>query len=231
MRSRPPKYDRHVREVAPDLWQLNGVRLPNAVNVYLVGDVLIDASNRRAGDRLLGNLRGRDVAAHALTHAHADHQGSSHQICTALGIPFWCPEGDVKAAEIGYEEMLRRQPNAPRVLKRLGRRWAGPGHPVDRPLREGDEVAGFRVIGTPGHSPGHAVYWRESDRVLIAGDVLTNVGRLDEPPAWAGTDAALNRRSAKKLLPLEPSVVCFGHGPPLRDTGKFVNCIERMPTE
>ncbi len=43
---------------------------------------------------------------------------------------------------------------------------------VDRALAEGDEVAGFRVLDTPGHSPGHVAYWRESDGVLICGDVM-----------------------------------------------------------
>jgi glyoxylase-like metal-dependent hydrolase (beta-lactamase superfamily II) len=215
--------------VAPDVWRINGLRVPNLVNAYLVGDVLIDAGVRSAGDRILRELHGREVKAHALTHAHTDHQGSSHQVCEQLGIPYWVPEGDVRAAEIGFEEMLRLQPDAPGWLVSIGKRWVGPGHPVDRPLHEGDEVAGFRVIDTPGHSPGQVVYWRESDRVLIIGDVLGNLGRLGEHPAWAGTDAVENRRSAKKLLPLEPELVLFGHGPPLRDTEKFVKCIEDLP--
>ncbi len=29
---------------------------------------------------------------------------------------------------------------------------------VDRALAEGDEVAGFRVLDTPGHAPGHVAY-------------------------------------------------------------------------
>jgi hypothetical protein len=44
--------------------------------------------------------------------------------------------------------------------------------PVARALTEGDEVAGFTVLDTPGHSPGHVSYWRESDRVLVCGDVM-----------------------------------------------------------
>ena len=52
------------------------------------------------------------------------------------------------------------------------RAFRGPGHPVDRKLNEGDEVAGFRVIDVPGHSAGHVAFWRESDRVLVLGDVL-----------------------------------------------------------
>ena len=113
--------------------------------------------------------------------------------------------------------------------------FAGPGHPVDRRLREGDEVAGFRVLEVPGHSQGQVAYWRESDRVLICGDVLANMDQvtalpgLHEPKPFLTVDPARNRESARRLAALEPSLVCFGHGKPLRDTKKFVDFVARLP--
>ena len=65
-----------MRELAPGVSQLSG-RPKNGINVYLVEDVLIDAATRRAPKRILGQLQGRKVSAHALTHAHPDHQGAS----------------------------------------------------------------------------------------------------------------------------------------------------------
>ena len=47
--------------------------------------------------------------------------------------------------------------------------FGGPGCHVTRVLCEGDELAGFQVIQTPGHSPGHLAFWRECDGVLILG--------------------------------------------------------------
>jgi glyoxylase-like metal-dependent hydrolase (beta-lactamase superfamily II) len=44
-------------------------------SIYLIEDVLIDAGTRHAGRRILRQLKGRDVTAHALTHVHPDHQG------------------------------------------------------------------------------------------------------------------------------------------------------------
>jgi glyoxylase-like metal-dependent hydrolase (beta-lactamase superfamily II) len=43
---------------------------------------------------------------------------------------------------------------------------------VARPLSEGDEVAGFRVIHALGHAPGEVIFFRDSDRVAICGDVV-----------------------------------------------------------
>jgi hydroxyacylglutathione hydrolase len=64
---------------------------PGRSNAYLAGDVLIDAGCRQSTGRILKQLDGHQVTAHALTHAHPDHQGASHHVCDQLGIPFWCP--------------------------------------------------------------------------------------------------------------------------------------------
>jgi glyoxylase-like metal-dependent hydrolase (beta-lactamase superfamily II) len=209
-----------MKQLADDLCMLRGFP-PNAINVYLVGDVLIDAATRQGERRIMRQIRGRTVSAHALTHAHPDHQGSSHAICERLGIPLWCGRGDVPAMETPGA-IFNSQ--APGWLNRFQARfWTGPPHPVARALQEGDEVAGFTVLEVPGHSRGHVAYWRPADRVLILGDVLNGMnlmtGRrgLQEPPTIFTPDPPRNRQSARRLAALEPELVCFGHGPPLRD--------------
>ena len=207
-----------MRQVADDVHQLSGFP-PDAINVYLVGDVLIDAGYPASRRRILRQLAGRDVNAHALTHAHPDHFGGSHAVCEALGLPLWCPALDAEAVETG---------TIPRTRSRLSPliELLNPSphaHPVARKLAEGDEVAGFRVLDTPGHSPGHVSYWRESDRTLICGDVFFNVLRRTGPPPNPVTyDPEENRESMRRLAALEPALVLFGHGPPLRDTQRLV---------
>ncbi|HEY4427664.1 MAG TPA: MBL fold metallo-hydrolase [Solirubrobacteraceae bacterium] len=220
-----------MRELARDVHQLRGWP-PNAINVYVIGDVLIDAATRRAERRIMRQIAGRPVAAHALTHAHPDHQGSSHAICGRLGIPLWCGRGDVPAMETPGGVAGVNPPTWATFVQR--RFWVGPEHPVARALVEGDEVAGFTVLETPGHSAGHVAYWRESDRVLIAGDVLTNMNLttglpgLHEPLAAFTPDPARNRASARRLAELRPRLTCFGHGPPLSDPGRLADFAARL---
>jgi glyoxylase-like metal-dependent hydrolase (beta-lactamase superfamily II) len=217
-----------VKQLAPDLWMLRGFP-PNGINIYLMGDVLVDAGTRHSGRRIFRQLEGRKVAAHALTHAHPDHQGASKEVCERLGIELWCGEHDADAMESGNLGQKSHPLNS--LIMKV---WGGPPYPVARRLREGDEVAGFRVLDVPGHSPGHVAYWRESDRVLVAGDVLngqnlmTGIPGLHEPPNAFTTDPAQNRESARRLAALEPSLVVFGHGPPLRDTRKFVDFVNGL---
>lgn len=222
-----------MKQLTDGVWQLSGFP-PNAINVFLVGDVLVDAATRLAGRRILRQLDGRAVTTHVLTHAHPDHQGASHEVCERLGIPLWCGDADAEAVE--RPELIRqRQPDV--ALNRLiWRTWGGPGHPVARRLREGDEVAGFQVLDTPGHSAGHIALWRESDRVLIAGDLLnsmnliTAVPGLREPPRVFTPDPARNRESMRRLAALEPALMVVGHGPPLRDPTKLAQLIAKLPS-
>ncbi|MEO8092964.1 MAG: MBL fold metallo-hydrolase [bacterium] len=222
-----------MKELAPDVWHINTFPFPNGVNAFLAGDVLIDAGTKRSGKAIFKALDGHEVNAHALTHAHPDHQGASHEVCTTLGIPYWVPEGDVAPAE-DPSLIGQRQPDH-FMAQFFARVFTGPGHKVDRVLVEGDEVGGFKVISTPGHSAGHVVYWRESDGVLIIGDVLnsmdviTGIPGLRLPKDFLTPDPGQNRRSAKKLAALEPKLVLFGHGGPLRDTRKFVDFLDALP--
>jgi len=206
-----------VREVADGVWQL-GTRVPNLINCYFAGGVLFDTGTRRLGPRLLGELRGRDVTEVALTHVHPDHQGAAHLICSELGIPLACPAREVDRME-GREPMPA--PNS--YLKVVGALFTGPAHPVGRPLREGDVVAGFKVYDTAGHSKGHVVFHREDDGVAIVGDVIdglnifTGIPGLNRPPDTVNEQPALVNDAIRKLAELRPRVVCFGHGPVLRD--------------
>jgi hydroxyacylglutathione hydrolase len=238
-----------VKQLAEDVYMLHGWP-PNLINVYLVGEraaparsrrptdrrsasVLIDAATRQGVQRIMRQLSGRKLSAHALTHAHPDHQGSSHAICEQLQIPLWCGQGDVPAMESTGGIAGSQAPGWINWLQQ--RFWTGPPHPVARALVEGDEVAGFTVLETPGHARGHVAYWRESDRVLILGDVFNNINvmtgiiGLHEPPTVLTPDPARNRSSARRLAALRPRLTLFGHGPPLRDPGRLADFVSRLP--
>jgi hydroxyacylglutathione hydrolase len=212
-----------VKRLTEDVWQLDGFPR-DAVNVYVIGDVLVDAGTLFDRRRILRQLEGRTISVHALTHAHPDHYGSSHAVCERLDVPLWCGAADAEAVESG------------KTIGKGGiRQPAARSHPVARQLREGDEVAGFTVLDTPGHSPGHVSYWREADRVLLCGDVMWGFnpfrlgGPIQEPPALLTPDVARNRESARRIAALEPALVCFGHGPPLRDPAQLAAAVAKLP--
>jgi hydroxyacylglutathione hydrolase len=211
-----------MRPEAEDVFTISLARR-DALNVYLLGDVLVDAGTARAGRRIAALLGGRPVAAHAVTHAHPDHAGGSATVAEALGVPVWAGAVDAPYVEAGHA--MSADTVAAPLLERAGS-W--PPVPVARRLAEGDDVGhGFTVLDVPGHSAGHIAFWREADRTLVCGDVFWNMRLptlwpgLREPPRILTWDPPRNRESARRLAALEPALVLFGHGPPLRDPARL----------
>jgi hydroxyacylglutathione hydrolase len=218
-----------LHELAPGLRLARGGP-GRSLNVYLLGDVVLDAGTRRSRRRLARQLAGRQLTAHALTHAHFDHAGCSAWLCHTFGLPLWCGAGDAAAIASG-----RVDTHGSRWANRLQRRLAPvTAHPVTRALAEGDLVGGFEVLEVPGHSPGALAFWRARDRVLVCGDVLANFGlrptrpRLVLAPAALSSDYDQNRRSARRLAELRPRLACFGHGFAVTDPGLFADAVDRL---
>jgi hydroxyacylglutathione hydrolase len=219
-----------LKNLAPRVWRLKEFPLPS-INVYLAEDVLIDAGRTWDRRRIFAEIEGRQISMLALTHVHPDHQGVAKDVCEARRIPLTCHPADVDAMEGRRPVAASSHP----IARVSGRIWAGPPHPVEKTFSEGDEVAGFRVVHAPGHSPGEVIFFRDSDRVAICGDVIRSMsyatGRplIAEPPEFFNTDSAENRRSIRKLADLEPSLILPGHGPAVTNIAAFERFVARLP--
>ncbi len=84
-------------------------------------------------------------------------------------------------------------------------------------LKEGDQIqfgnSVLDVIFTPGHAPGHVVFYSAENKFVINGDVLFqgSFGRVDLP---GGDFATLKKTILEKMFALpENTVVYTGHGP------------------
>ena len=114
-------------------------------------------------------------------------------------------------------------PPLSKQLQKLLHRYAWDGGPVSiaGTVREGDEIAGFRVIDLPGHAPGLIGLWRERDRLALVSDCFYTVdlwGRNSAPRAPFETysyDTEQARASMRKLAEMEPAAAWPGHGNPI----------------
>jgi hydroxyacylglutathione hydrolase len=221
-----------MKELAPGVSRLKQFPGPT-VNCYLVDDVLIDAGTRWDRGRIMSEIEGRELTLLALTHVHPDHQGVAKDVCEKRGIPLACHVDDVDAMEGRRPVQEAATDNL--INRAIARVWQGPPHTVDRVLQEGDEVAGFRVIHAPGHARGEVIFFRDSDRVAICGDVIRNMSYatglpgIKEPPTIFTYDPAENRRSIRKLADLNPVLIVPGHGPAVTDIAKFERFVTGLP--
>jgi glyoxylase-like metal-dependent hydrolase (beta-lactamase superfamily II) len=221
-----------LKYLAPGVWRLKEFPAPT-INCYLAEDVLVDAGRTWDRRRIFAELEGRELSMLALTHVHPDHQGVAKDFCEARGVPLACHAEDVDAME-GRRPVQEASADNP-VNRLIASVWQGPPHKVDRVLEEGDEVAGFRIVHTPGHSRGHVLFFRESDRVVICGDVIRNMSYatglpgIKEPPPLFTYDMEENRRSIRKLAELNPALILPGHGPAVTDMAAFERFVAALP--
>ena len=225
-----------MREIAPDVYQVP-LAPRNIVNAYVIGDVLVDTGLTTSAGSLKRVVREHDLKTIALTHAHGDHVGSAKKLHDEFGLPVWVGAADKDATEEG--KAVKKDPfNKPGISIVAGVLGDFAAVPVARTLSEGDELAaGFVVLDTPGHSPGHVSFWRAEDKTLICGDVffnmniVTTVYGLRQPPGPFTFNPKENRDSERRLADLRPKVVGVGHGPVI-DTdaaAKLSDFVAKLP--
>ncbi len=201
-----------VERISEHVWSLK-TWLLFPIRVWLVADgdglTLIDA-----GMSLMANgIRGAIEATNAgplqrilLTHGHGDHTGSVKEILRHQPVPVYAHATEIPYLEgdLPYPRRKKAQPALPKGL--VGALSEGPGGQLAT-------VAGLRPYLTPGHSPGHVVYYHEQDQVLLAGDLFTSKrGQLRRPMAMFTGDMEQAIASSAVVELLKPKRLEICHG-------------------
>jgi len=134
---------------------------------------------------------GWDSVAHViLTHHHPDHVGSMPAVLTAApGATAYVGEADLDSVS-GPRELVA--------------------------VRDGDDVFGLSVIGTPGHTAGHISLWDPAASVLIAGDALNGAdGGVAGPNPQFSENHEEALVTVGKMAGFEYEALYFGHGEPV----------------
>lgn len=216
------------------------------VNLYFIGIpgpgnpwVLVDAglansvaAIKDAAEELYGpNNPPRSIL---LTHAHFDHVGALPRLLEQWNVPVYAHE-----KELPYLTSKVLYPPAdpsvdPGWTAKLSPLYPrGSAHIPGRvqALPEDGSVPGlpdWRWLATPGHSPGHVSFFRDSDRVLLAGDAFVTTRQesafsaltqqpehVFRPPAYFTINWVEARHSVEALAELEPLSAGTGHGRPM----------------
>ena len=163
--------------------------------------ILVDTGVGGSGDYFSSQLSEiglsmEDIDLVVNTHCHYDHVGGNYlfpnakiAIGTIDGDSLEDPESPIPICFVPAREIKRRD--------------------VDIRLKEGDRIADFEVLETPGHTAGGISLFDGS--ILISGDTIFShggVGRMD-----IGENMEDMKNSLDKLSKLDVEYLLSGHGP------------------
>ena len=157
-------------------------------------------------DVISGTIRdlGLQVAAYLVTHGHMDHIGALADMHEMFPAPIAMHSVEIPHAFSIWNQMPPFYP-VPRRPAEIARVLEDAQEWTDAGLE-------YRVIHTPGHSPGGVCFYFETEKALVSGDTLFagSVGRVD----FKGGNSRELARSLSLLSRLPDQVTVYpGHGP------------------
>ena len=170
----------------------------HGTNTYLItgddGTTVLDPGPDQAAhvQHIVAATGGR-VARILLSHTHADHVGAVAGLRAATGAK--------------VHSFHRSQ---------------DPSHTPDHPLHDGDTVAGWTALHTPGHAADHLCFARADGVVFTADHVMSWSTSIVSPPQG---DMAAYVASLRRLLARPDTTYLPGHGPPITDPQPFVRAL------
>ena len=188
---------------------------PFQENTYVISDdnkncVIIDPGcyEREEEQTLLAYINDNGLTPLALlnTHAHIDHVLGNSYIIEKFKLDYYLHTDDIAT--------LNAVPNYAHAYGFQGYKTS----PQPTHILKGGEKLKFGeiefdVLFTPGHAPGHVVFYNAQNKFVINGDVLFkgSYGRVDLP---GGSMEVLKKTIAEIMfqLPEDTTVFC-GHGP------------------
>jgi len=226
-------------------------------NVYAIeggdGHILVDCGwdtqeslwMIQEGVRVSG-LKLRDIKQVVITHIHPDHYGLSAKVKQICGAHVAIHRADAGLISTRYKDFAELVEKTEQMLGQNGvpqgelselrdaslwmNKYVTP-NPPDVMLEDGDTVSNdsfkFKVLWTPGHSPGHICLYEQEKKFILTGDhvLFETTPHVGFNPISGDNPLGDYVSSLKKLQDLKVRFVLPGHGPTFNALGLRVEGI------
>ncbi len=183
----------------------------NFTNCYLIGKkngnaIIVDPGDE--ANKIMDMIVKNNVKVDKIinTHGHFDHIAANLKIKEATNAEIYIHKDDQKALIDPIKNLSVK----------LGKTNLVKLKKPDNLIKEGDiievEDYKFKIIHTPGHSPGSICLYDKGKGVLISGDTIFNMG-IGRTDFLDSSHKTLMKSIKKKILPLPDETEVYpGHG-------------------
>lgn len=223
-------------EIVPGIHRIDRIR---GANCYLIvneaGTLMVDTGMPGNGNRIINYIKAigkkpTDISYVVLTHADIDHIGSAAEIKKLTGAKLAIHAGDapILSGKIGLKTI--RGP--------LGLLFKLMAHVIrfnsvepDIILGDNMDIAGFKVLHTPGHTNGSICLYQPG-KIIFVGDALKSDsnGNPRLPSKNLSADFVQAKASLIAIAELEFDSLFPGHGAPVigQASAKLKNLVKDL---
>lgn len=215
-----------VITIQPDkLWQIT-LRFPPVIgmetNCWLLngeqGLTLIDCGCSSHGEEIITASRALgEIKRIIITHGHPDHAGAAAAISRALNIPVFAHEEEICFLKGTKTVSAEAGSLICKCILWIGDRTGFVIPKVENclPLQDQEEIAGIKILYTPGHTPGSISLFDTTTRALFCGDNLHTMFRKPVMGhEWFTLDKSTRDGCLRKYQNLDVTRLLAGHGKP-----------------
>lgn len=201
--------------------------IERAIACHRWENILIDPGPESSVDHVIDALGDRVPEIVLLTHVHLDHAGGTGRLVERY------PDLQVYIHEVGLPHMVdpsRLIASATRIYGDEMWKW-GEVVPVPEanihPIADGEVVAGFKALHTPGHSGHHLAYLHLETEYAIVGDLVGqtihgfDLRVVSTPPPEVDIEAwldSLDKLAEHDPVPSTLGLTHFGRVPDVLDS-------------
>ena len=220
------------------------------VNTYLIEMdegryVCVDSGFRETAGEMIKSIteelgEGVVIEKLVITHLHYDHYGGTNEIAKRFNPEVLCHEKEKEVAGI-LERIMRSESrdilsnymNIPgyileKIIEIVNKEISNLPK-IDNNLYDGmvisSTIGKWRIVHTPGHTPGHVCLFNEENRILISGDHLLpeETSNVAYYPLDDYNPLLLYLKSLRLVEKMNPLLILPSHGEVFTDASKRVD--------
>lgn len=207
-----------VEKIREDLFLIQSPKVPSSNSLVVLDNenILIDTGS----DREILKEISSEIDSVLISHYHFDHI-KNNQLFEKVKInnmeapALKSPENYLKMCGVSDPEIKEKMKKQLQENPQFQNIWREKIQTYSENQTINQNNKKWKIIHTPGHSPGHCCFLEQNTNILYAGDYSPE--KFGPWYGWPSCDLTYLIKSIKKIIELEPDCLLSSHSEPVRE--------------